>query len=41
MKSMMIIRSIEDVEAISYGEGVSKRVVIGEKRGAELCYEGF
>jgi quercetin dioxygenase-like cupin family protein len=30
----MIIRSIEDVEAISYGEGVSKRVVIGEKEGA-------
>ena len=30
----MIIRSIEDAEAISYGEGIQKRVVLGPKEGA-------
>jgi len=30
----MIIKAIEEADAISYGEGVSKRVVIGQKEGA-------
>jgi quercetin dioxygenase-like cupin family protein len=32
---VMIIRSIEDVKPISYGEGIQKRVVIGPKEGAQ------
>lgn len=30
----MIIKPIEEADVISYGDGVSKRVVIGQKEGA-------
>jgi len=30
----MLIRSYEDVEAVAYGNGIEKRVVIGAREGA-------
>ena len=30
----MLIRNLQELEAVSYGEGIEKRVVIGPKEGA-------